>query len=792
MSRLAARRALGRDTLDMKRCWAVFLFVCMAAIALAGSRSDAAQATSDAADEINLTADNLSASDGGTRIEASGNVEIKRQATTLKADEVRYNRATQDVEAKGRIVVDDPEWKVKSADAIRLNMGTEAGVIENGDIFLEDGHVSMTGRRFEKFGGQTYHIDDGFFTTCLCDSGAPSWKFYAEQMDLNLQGLGTVKNGYFYVFDTPVLYIPYAIFPLRSERQTGLLFPQFGQSTKEGFRFLQPFFWAISKSSDATLSFDFESRARLGGIAEFRTVFDRNSDFRIASSYFNENLRKNAEDSIVDDNIADPTIPKNRWSVIGSHRYTLNSDWLTYSDFAGYRDDLFARELVERFDLPGAQESYIRRSRFSESRFGLFRSWDDSFIKGEWRFYQDFIQPDEGTLHRTPQVALWGRRFFSGFPLELRWRAEGTNYLRRQGGDGLRLDLRPELVAPLRTNYLFGGLSVAPRGTLYHLYSSVKSSERNTSRELVEIRANLGTSLNRVFAFDRRDLIGLKHVIEPEISYLFIPGVNQSAIPIMDDIDRINRRNVVTFALANRFWGKSPGRFVQPDADKEELLNAFGSGAVRDLGSLRLALSYDIERLEKGLDRLSDLDIKLRMYPLNFFSMALEGSVDPSPWTVSSMQVHLSLTDPRPLPRRYADPDFLRPNSFNFSYAFVRRNQLGFYAEDANIDLDAPANCALHPADPRCSTGTLNQNVATNIGVNSLYHATDNLLLYAATNVDSREGKFLNFSAATKFLSFCECWSITLGVRRNVNPAKTSFYFDFNLTGLGNPKSTLR
>ena len=60
--------------------------------------------------------------DGTNQIEASGNVELKRQEMRLKADEVRFNRATQDVEAKGRIVVEDPEWKVKSADALRMNM----------------------------------------------------------------------------------------------------------------------------------------------------------------------------------------------------------------------------------------------------------------------------------------------------------------------------------------------------------------------------------------------------------------------------------------------------------------------------------------------------------------------------------------------------------------------------------------------------------------------------------------------------------------------------------------------
>jgi hypothetical protein len=260
----------------------------------------------------------------------------------------------------------------------------------------------------------------------------------------------------------------------------------------------------------------------------------------------------------------------------------------------------------------------------------------------------------------------------------------------------------------------------------------------------------------------------------------------------MDEIDRINRRNVVTFALANRFWGKAPGRFASTEAEKEEALHTVSAGSVRELGILRLAMSYDIDRGEKNFDRLSDLEIKMRMTPINFFSINFEGTVHPSPWQVSSMQLGLSLSDPRPLTRRIADPDFVRANSINFGYAFVRQNPESFYAVDANIDLDAPANCVLHPADPRCSTSALNRNVAANIGINSLYHATDNLLLFASTSIDARQSRLLSVSAATKYLSVCECWSVTLGVRHDINPAKTSFYFDFNLTGLGTPKSMLR
>jgi LPS-assembly protein len=744
----------------------------------------------DPSSEINVTADKLSTGNGSNQIEATGNVEIKRGGMTLKADEVRMNRATQDTEAKGKVTVDDPEWKVKSADAIQMNLGKETGEIHNGDLFLEDGHVSLTGRRFQKLGGQTYHVDDGFFTTCLCESGAPSWKFSAEQMDLALDGVGTIRNGYFYILDVPVFYLPYGSFPLRTERQTGFLFPQFGQSNREGFRFMQPFFWAISKSTDATAKFDIETRARFGFLGELRTLFDRNSDFRIDASYFNEGLRKNEQDAVVDRTIADQTIPKNRWSVAGSHRYTLGSDWLTYSDFAAYRDDLFTRELIDRYDLPGSQEANIRRSRFADSQFGVFRSWGDTFFKGEWNFYQDFIQPDSITLQRTPQLSFWGRRYLSGFPLEFRWRGEGVNYVRREGGDGLRLDLRPEVVLPFRlASHFFGSLGVAPRETVYHLYTPVKSSDRNLSRELIEIRGNIGTAVSRVFGFNSLGLSQVKHVLEPEISYLFVPRTDQSHIPIMDNVDRVNRRNVLTFALANRLWGKAQSGLSPPvDDSSVELLNSGLIGDVRQMASVRLALSYDIDKERKGGDSLTDLDLNVKFTPVPYMDLGFDGGVNPGAWQITQARVTFSMTDPRPILRRTLDPDFNTPNSIGMSYHYLRRGPNSFLADDANAVVDSPVDCVLNPADPRCDR----KDTVGNVGARMLYHLTDNLLVSANSTYDARDSRFLGFRVITKFLSFCECWTATFGVKHDINPAKTSFSFDFSLLGLGNTRTSLK
>ena len=731
------------------------------------------------AQPIEINADKLSAADGGSKIEASGNVEIRRDQTTLKADEVRVDRDTQDVEAKGKVSVDGPEWQVRSAESVQFNLGRETGEGRNADIFIEQGHISITGGRFQKFEGQAFRVDDLFFTTCLCESGAPHWKFSAEQMDLSADGLGTLRNAYFYILDVPVFYLPYGFFPLRTERQTGFLFPKFGSSTREGFRFQQPFFWAISKSTDATLALDIQTRARVGAIGELRTMFDRNSDFQFSSSYFNETFREDAEDDIEDRTIADQRIPQNRWNVAATHRYLTTNDWLTYSDIAAYSDDLFTRELTERFDIPGEREFDIRASRFSESRFGVFRNWSDTFLKGEWKFYQDFIQPDQTTLHRTPQVVLWGRRFLSGFPLELRWRADAVNYVRRVGGDGLRLDLRPEMVLPFKlASYLFGSLSVAPRETAYHLYTPVEPSDRNLSRETVEIRGRIGTTLNRVFAWTGLGLAGVKHVIEPELTYLFVPKTEQSHIPIMDGIDRINRRNVITFAVANRFWGKFANPLATAEDKETELLNPVGFGGVRDLAHWRIALGYDLDKERRGGDSLTDLDMNLRLNPSSYMSLSFDGGLDPGAWKVTQARTKLAVSDPRPITRRSLDEDFNRPSSFSISHYFFSTGANAIFGENANFP----------PALAPSTTGSFFGNVATNI----FYHLSDHVLVSLNGAFNTRDNRVLGIRAATKLLSTCECWSVTLGVKRSVNPSKTSFNFDFNLLGIGSSRSSLQ
>jgi hypothetical protein len=320
----------------------------------------------------------------------------------------------------------------------------------------------------------------------------------------------------------------------------------------------------------------------------------------------------------------------------------------------------------------------------------------------------------------------------------------------------------------------------------------VQSSDRNLSRELVELRATIGTSVSRVYGFNSLDLSNVKHVIEPEISYLFIPSVNQGNIPIMDDVDRIKRRNVFTFAVTNRLWGKVPTQLAQSLGDQNvELLSPAVTGEVRQMASLRMAVAYDLDKERNGGDSLTDIDLNFNFTPTPYLAFGLASGINPGAWNVTQARATFGLTDPRPR-RQTLDADFNQPNSMSLSYQFLGSGPNSFLADDANINLNEPANCVAHPTDPRCPGVGASGNTLGNVIGNMLYHATDNLMFNFSSTYDALNARWIGFRAITKVLSFCECWSFTFGIKHDVNPAKTSFNFDFNLLGLGNSVSSLK
>jgi LPS-assembly protein len=192
-----------------------------------------------------------------------------------------------------------------------LDLDDETGELKDAHIYSERYGYTLNGERIEKRIGQSYRIENGEFTTCHCKEGAQDWSIAGDSLDVTLDGYGYLEGGTFKIFDWPVLWIPRAALPIYRERQSGLLFPRVGFSNRRGFQLLQPYYWAINKSQDATISLDVETSLRIGLLGEYRYAFNEGSIGAFEFGYFHEAIRGQTENIRVRRHLTEA--PENRW-----------------------------------------------------------------------------------------------------------------------------------------------------------------------------------------------------------------------------------------------------------------------------------------------------------------------------------------------------------------------------------------------------------------------------------------------------------------------------------------------
>jgi LPS-assembly protein len=523
---------------------------------------------------------------------------VVRGSTELRADEVRFNRTTNEADARGNVILTDREGTI-FAEAMHLNFDEETGILEGAEVQLPRNQYSLWGDKIEKGLGMSFRIENGKFTTCQCEQGPPSWSISADDLAVSLGGYGNLRSGTFNILDVPVLYLPRAFFPVQVERQSGFLIPQFGVSSRRGFQMLLPFYWAIDKSQDATLALDVETNARLGFVGEYRYMFGGGVRGILEASYFNDLFLGEQQGPTFD-----PNIGENRWSVVGQHWQPAWEGAAAFAEAFIVSDDLFLRD-INTYAFSYSVGTAIRTLPYTKSRAGLLQQWDAAAVKLEGVYYQDLTGPESSVPQRAPQLDAWGQTILGSYLIG-DVGASGVNFAREDDVTGLRLDLEPSVTLPFPlAPYAFGGVRAAARETAYFLQDTTISGSlapgapaelpADQSRELVEVRAALGTELNRVYAFDWLGVEKVRHSIEPTLQYLYVPAVTQEDLPLFDGVDRINQRNLFTYGAVTRLVGKfALGGSDEPGTD----VRRTGSVAseYREIGRLSVMQSVDPSR----------------------------------------------------------------------------------------------------------------------------------------------------------------------------------------------------
>jgi len=257
----------------------------------------------------------------------TGDAVVTQYNTVLTADQVDLQRRERILHAKDKVHIVDPLGDIRAAEGT-LNLNDESAVLTDATITNNDKSYVLKGAKVQKLLGQRYKVLDGFFTTCGCDPGTPDWSITGDQMDVHMGESGTSRNGYFDVLGHPIMYLPYAVFPADTDRSSGFLGPRLGESSFRGFQLVQPWYWAINKSSDATVALDLETSQRVGGLAEYRLITGEGNYFILDGGFYNEGLRSQANriDDVVDTQLADTHIPINRYDIFSMAREQISPD----------------------------------------------------------------------------------------------------------------------------------------------------------------------------------------------------------------------------------------------------------------------------------------------------------------------------------------------------------------------------------------------------------------------------------------------------------------------------------
>lgn len=722
--------------------------------------------------EVTIDAREISYDQKTDTVSAAGEVEIRHGETVLRADRVEVNRTTQDAAATGQAVLSNPSVTIRASE-MEINLRDETGTLRDVEMQSETLGYSLWGDVIEKREGQRYRIENGLFTTCQCDDpdDALPWSVSGDLLEVDLGADGKVRGARFLVNDVPVLYIPRAAFPVSQDRRSGLLFPRVGFSNRRGMQILQPFYLPIDKSQDVTLSFDLETAQRLGIVAEHRYALDRRSGGEMQVMYFNEAMRGKAEEVSIP-GAEDVVVPENRWGVIGQHSYAVGDGEL-YADLLLVGDDVFLRE-INTFTLDDSEDVTLRTRPFTSSRAGGIHSWSRGYGQIEGVFHQNLVGREAYVLQNAPRGVAFAQKRLGGGLLGT-VDASVVNFERSTGITGTRVDLAPrlELRLPLGPS-VHGALSTTLRETAYLLTQDqmfggfdgeATGAEANTlidlpgtsSREAVEVRGRVATGLSRVFDFPRWGLAKLKHTIEPQAEYLYVPSIDQEDHPIFDGDDRLAARNVFSYGVASRLLGKRTSNL----APRAEAAAASEGDTVFELARIALVQSYDVrdEVPQTGesvaRNSFSDVDFSMRLYAGPNTSVRFESTFDPTRADLTSTIVALVMREPNWLLPDVGALRMVRRSSFGLQYRLIADNAV-------------PGTSAVEQFD----AGVL-LRVTERVGLR--YSGRYNI---AASRI---LGNFFGLS----YISACDCWSVDLGVSDKSNPNEVQFQAQVSLLGFG-------
>jgi LPS-assembly protein len=505
---------------------------------------------------------------------AIGEVVIKKGDRVLKSDYARLDRNTMIAEARGNVEYTSGGDELRG-DQLTIDLRKQTGEVEKGRLFLKKNNYHVTGTRIWKTGESTYRILEGTITSC--DGEDPPWIITAKDFDVTVEGYGQLYQASLRARNIPVLYTPYLIFPVKTKRQSGLLFPEPGYSQRDGLTLNAPFYWAISDSQDATFyQYLMSKRGYMQG-AEFRYVSGPNSKGAVMADYLSKDML--SEEEFKAGRISEPY--NERYWIRGKANQDLPKGYVLKVDLDWVSD----RDYLKEFRAAG--NGLDRNRPYFLSEFG--RDFDDETVldrrntaivtrslgnynfTGGFQYYQELDKTDDA-LNQLPYLRYDSIKYELGKNIFFQLNSNYNYYWRKKLDRGQFLEINPILSYPYKLRNVFNTeTSVGANQAFFQVENrSGKAVEDWGARTVPYLKLDLSTDIQRVFDVSDKSLRKIKHNIRPQVVYDYTPEVTNynttASLPTF--ISPLIKTNTITYYLNNTLTAKN---YIGPGKEGEDL-----------------------------------------------------------------------------------------------------------------------------------------------------------------------------------------------------------------------------
>lgn len=494
---------------------------------------------------VYLTADHVTHDNKKNKVWAWGKVLIRLDDDrTLLADKVKINNNTGDGQATGNVIITQKDGTRLRSNKTLFNINNQQG-----RLFETRGKLGknyyIKGKEITRYSEKHFKIQNAHLTTCK--GSLPDWIFEAESMDVKMGDRAVFTKGIFKVRDIPIFYFPVGYIPIDQERKSGLLMPAYGSSSLDGVTFNNAYYWAINGHSDATFTLGYQGLRGFTPGIEYRYTPDATTAGVIKATY-------------LDDKITGSTF----WKIDANHRQNLPLGF----KFEGFLD-LVSNNYSRNFE----DSTATRSRRNTDSRARITKDMDQSSIEILTRYRSSTEQNSDQLFAQLPsitykvqQYALGESNFF--FNLDTSFTSFLTDLNTALSEDDnfsvQRFDFHPQISREMK---VAPWLSLTPtlgiRETTYSKGLDATDNNKRLgffTRESFDITAQLrGPRIEKIFEINNKYIPKIKHILEPRLTYNFIPDMDekdQAKIKVLDGVDSVNRQSLLTYSLTQRILQK--------------------------------------------------------------------------------------------------------------------------------------------------------------------------------------------------------------------------------------------